>query len=144
VGGGDWACRSEKAQRRAAWPPCRMAALHKAKEEAYTVDFSNGQGPTRMRFFRSHRFKTALLALFALTCQLALSFGHVHLDRRAGNPSHWAVLAATTTVMSADLPTPPRSRNGPGEDFCAICTSVSLEGVGRSGDSGGTAANSIR
>jgi hypothetical protein len=86
-----------------------------------------------MRFFRSHRLKVASLALFALTCQFVLAFGHVHLDRLAGNSSHWvvAVAAAAATVTPADLPISPRQNNpsGLGEDFCAVCASVSLAGA---------------
>src|SRR5271169_4746576 len=89
-----------------------------------------------MRWFRSHRLKVASLALFALACQLVLSFGHVHLDRFAGNSSTWAIAAvagkaaATSAgkVTSVDLPTSPRQKNpsGLGDDFCAICASISL------------------
>jgi hypothetical protein len=87
-----------------------------------------------MRFFRSHRFKVASLALFALACQFVLAFGHVHLDRVAGNSSNWAVAAVTekavaaANVMSADLPLSPLQKDpsGLGDDFCAICASISL------------------
>jgi hypothetical protein len=89
-----------------------------------------------MHWFRSHRFEVASLALFALACQFLLSFGHVHLDRFAGNPSNWAIAAAAGKAVSApagkvtiaDLPTSPRQKNpsGLGDDFCAICVSISL------------------
>jgi hypothetical protein len=84
-----------------------------------------------MRFFRSHRLKVASLALFALTCQFVLAFGHVHLNRLAGNSNHWVVAAAAATVTPADLPISPRQNNpsGLGEDFCAVCASVSLAGA---------------
>ena len=92
-----------------------------------------------MRWFRSHRFKVAWLALFALTCQFLLGFGHVHLDRFAGNSSNWAisaiagkaVAAPAGKVTIADLPTSPRQKNpsGLGDDFCAICASISLAGA---------------
>src|ERR1700722_6510568 len=87
----------------------------------------------QMRWFRSHRLKVASLALFALTCQFVLSFGHVHLDRFAGN---WAVAAGKAVatpgkVTLADLPTSPRQKNpsGLGDDFCAICANISLAGA---------------
>jgi hypothetical protein len=89
-----------------------------------------------MRWFRSHRFEVASLALFALACQFVLSFGHVHLDRFAGNSSNWAISAAVGNAVAApagkvdvaDLPTSPRQKNpsGLGDDFCAICASISL------------------
>jgi hypothetical protein len=89
-----------------------------------------------MRWFRSHRFEVASLALFALACQFVLGFGHVHLDRIAG--SNWAVAAAGKAVAApagkvtiADLPTSPRQKNPSnlGEDFCAICANISLAGA---------------
>ena len=93
----------------------------------------------QMRWFRSHRLKVASLALFALTCQFVLSFGHVHLDRFAGNSINWAmaaaagkaVAAAPGKVTLADLPTSPRQKNpsGLGDDFCAICASINLAGA---------------
>jgi len=78
----------------------------------------------------------ALMALFALACQFVLGFGHVHLDRLAGNSSNWAIAAAAGKavaapvgkVSSADLPTSPRQKSpsGLGHDFCAICANISL------------------
>jgi hypothetical protein len=92
-----------------------------------------------MRWFRSHRLKVASLALFALTCQFVLSFGHVHLDRFAGNPISWTIAAADGKaagaapgkVTSADLPTLPRQKgpSGIGPDFCAVCANISLAGA---------------
>jgi hypothetical protein len=94
---------------------------------------------SQMRCVRSHRLKVASLALFALTCQFVLSFGHVHLDRFAGSSINWAMAAATGKAVAAapgkvtlaDLPTSPRqkSRNGLGDDFCAICASINLAGA---------------
>jgi hypothetical protein len=91
-----------------------------------------------MQWFRSHRVKVASLALFALTCQFVLSFGHVHLNRFAGPANNWAIAAAGKAVAAAsgkvtlaDLPTSPRQKNpsGLGEDFCAICASIDLAGA---------------
>jgi hypothetical protein len=81
-----------------------------------------------MRFFRSHRLRVVSLALFALTCQYVLAFGHIHLDRLAGNLSHWAIAQAATPVTSGLVPASPRQNNpsGLGEDFCAICASANL------------------
>ncbi len=89
-----------------------------------------------MRWFRSHRLNIACLALFALTCQFVLSFGHVHLARFADNSSNWAVAAAAGKVVAAapgkitlaDLPTSPRQKNL-GDDFCAICANTNLAGA---------------
>jgi hypothetical protein len=91
-----------------------------------------------MRWFQSHRVTVAALALFALTCQFVLSFGHVHLDRFAGNARYLVVAAAGKVVAAApgkvtlaDLPTSPRQKNpsGLGEDFCAICANINLAGA---------------
>src|ERR1700722_965367 len=93
----------------------------------------------QMRWFRSRRLKVASLALFALTCQFVLSFGHVHLDRFAGRVGNWAVAAAAGKAVAAApgkgtlayLPTSPREKNprGLGDDFCAICASINLTGA---------------
>jgi hypothetical protein len=91
-----------------------------------------------MRWFRSHKLKVASLALFALTCQFVLSFGHVHLDRYGGGSINWAMAAAGKAVAAApgkvtlaDIPTPPRQKSPDrlGDDFCAICASVDLAGA---------------
>jgi hypothetical protein len=92
-----------------------------------------------MPWFRSHRLRVASLALFALTCQFVLSFGHVHVNRFAGQASNWAIAAAAGKAVAAapgkvtlaDLPTSPRRKNptGLGDDFCAICASVDLAGT---------------
>ena len=81
-----------------------------------------------MQFFRLHRLKVALLALFALTCQFVLAFGHIHLDRLAGNSSDWA---GASTATPAVLPTSPRQNtpSGLGADFCAICANAGSAGA---------------
>ena len=92
-----------------------------------------------MRWFRSYRLKLASLALFALTCQFVLSFGHIHLNRFAGNAGNWALAVTAGTAVAgtpgkvtlADLPTSPRQKNtsGLGDDFCAICANINLAGA---------------
>jgi hypothetical protein len=91
-----------------------------------------------MRWFRSHRFEVASLALFALACQFLLGFGHVHLDRFPGLSGNWsiaaqpgkAVAAPAGKISVADVPATPRPKDpkGLGEDFCAICASINLAG----------------
>jgi hypothetical protein len=90
-----------------------------------------------MRWFRSHKVKVASLALFALACQFVLSFGHIHVNRFAGQ-ANWTITAAAGKAVAgtpgkvtlADLPISPRQKNpsGLGEDFCAICASINLAG----------------
>ncbi len=92
-----------------------------------------------MQWFRSQKLKLAALALFALTCQFVLSFGHVHFNRFADQASNWAIAAgagkaiaaAPGKITLADLPASPRQKNpsGLGEDFCAICASIKLAGA---------------
>jgi hypothetical protein len=92
-----------------------------------------------MRWFRSHRLKVAALALFALTCQFVLSFGHVHLNRFAGNAGNWALAAGVGVAVAgtpgkvtlADLPTSRRQKNPDrlADDFCAICANIDLAGA---------------
>jgi hypothetical protein len=66
------------------------------------------------------------LALFALACQLVLSFGHVH-PGKSGLPDAWAV-AANAGDHSASLTAPLHHKNPAGlaDDFCAICASINL------------------
>jgi hypothetical protein len=82
-----------------------------------------------MRWFRSQGLAVTLVALFALTCQFAHSFGHVHLERFADSAltaSGRAAIPAPTT-LGADQPA--QDRHGPirlVDGFCAICASISL------------------
>ncbi len=96
-----------------------------------------------MGWFRTQRFQGAAFALFALACQLVLSFGHVHLDPTANNGGYWPIAAASGKAAAAPssetaltvLPTTHRQndQNKAGQDFCAICASLSLgEHAGRS------------
>ena len=83
-----------------------------------------------MRWFRSRSTLGSWLALFALSVQLALSFGHVHLDRAAA-PGHSSVLlralglpAANTVSQSA-----PDEAPGQADDYCAVCALIHLAGT---------------
>jgi hypothetical protein len=74
-----------------------------------------------MQWFRAKRSPSGYAALFALGLQLALSFGHLHLDELALGKT---TLAATVS----DSQTPP----GPVPDrdeVCAICAIISLSGA---------------
>jgi hypothetical protein len=68
----------------------------------------------RMHWFRAQRAAT-WLALFALACQLALTFGHVHLDRPGAPPDILATARsgdAHSTAPASSLPTKPESGIG--------------------------------
>jgi hypothetical protein len=79
----------------------------------------------RMHWFRARRVAT-WLALFALACQLALTFGHVHLEWSDAR-SHALVAAldadAHSAVPASSPPNKPENRIG---DLCAICASIGL------------------
>ena len=85
-----------------------------------------------MYWVRSKLRFGAWCALFALTVQLALSFGHVHV---AGGGSSKSLLFAGWTTQqpapSADAPAAPAKPvpNGLAHDQCAICTVMKLAGV---------------
>jgi hypothetical protein len=77
-----------------------------------------------MRWFRSHVVDFSWLACFALACQLVLSFGHVHLGTASSNAIAWTVPQGDN---AADGPAAPaHKRSNPADDFCAICTNLSL------------------
>jgi Protein of unknown function (DUF2946) len=82
-----------------------------------------------MRWFRTNRF-SAWLALFALTVQFALSFGHLHVPGSAkGMPS---LLSLAIAQSSTDAPNDPAKPAKPvkqiAHDQCAICASIELAG----------------
>ena len=85
---------------------------------------------TTMRWFRSRSRLGAYLALFALAFQLAVSFGHVHLERIA-LPSAPASVLAGAQPSAADLNAPanPSGREGLADDHCPICTLIHLAGA---------------
>ena len=83
--------------------------------------------PRPMGWFRSNSGKFAWVAFFALACQFALTFGHLHL-------SNVGVISAVLTASadSANGPTGAPSSPAPqtptrlAQDFCAVCNSISL------------------
>jgi hypothetical protein len=83
-----------------------------------------------MLWFRSRSRLGAYLALFALAFQLAVSFGHVHLERVAP-PSAGASALAGAPPSAADLngPSNPAGREDLADDRCPICTLIHLAGA---------------
>jgi hypothetical protein len=67
--------------------------------------------------------------LFALACQLVLSFGHVHASKF--DVGSLASAAVETGNAPADGPpsSPEKNPVGLAGDFCAICASISLAGA---------------
>jgi hypothetical protein len=83
-----------------------------------------------MRWFRSRKRAGSYLALFALAFQLAVSFGHVHLERIAP-PSVGASALAGAQIPAADFnaPSNPTGREDLADDCCPICTLIHLAGA---------------
>lgn len=77
-----------------------------------------------MRWFRTHIDLGSRVALFALAVQLVLSFGHVHMDKRA--LSGVAPVAVALQVAGRDgSPATPDHHTG-ATDVCAICATIGL------------------
>jgi hypothetical protein len=72
----------------------------------------------------------AYLALFALAFQLAVSFGHVHLERVAP-PSGSASVLAGAPPAAGDITAPsnPTGRGPLADDRCPICALIHLAGA---------------
>ena len=82
-----------------------------------------------MGWFRSNRGVVAWLALFALACQLVLSFGHIHTSQFSGGSLAFAA-AETGDTLADGLPSAPQKNPiGLAGDFCAICASINLAGT---------------
>jgi hypothetical protein len=75
-----------------------------------------------MRFFRRNR-RFAWLALFALTAQLALTFGHVHLP---GVQHHADAIAQGSCGSQTQSPCP---ADNDADDHCALCWTISIAGT---------------
>jgi hypothetical protein len=83
-----------------------------------------------MRWFRSRSRLGAYLALFALAFQLAVSFGHVHLEHVAPASAGASALAgAPPSADDLDAPSKPTGRQDLADDRCPICTLIHLAGA---------------
>jgi hypothetical protein len=83
-----------------------------------------------MGWFRSRSRLGAYLALFALAFQLAVSFGHVHLDHIAPVSAGATALAGTQPAADdRNAPSNPAGREHPADDRCPICTLIHLAGA---------------
>ena len=73
-----------------------------------------------MRWIRKNSRFGSWAAVFALTIQLVLSFGHIHLEDFQGSP-------ALTASSSQANPAPADDEDrGRGPHFCAICAALNL------------------
>ena len=83
-----------------------------------------------MNWFRSRSRWGAYLALFALAFQLALTFGHVHLDRFAPTlADKFTVAGAGGSSDARNAPDDPAGGGDRTDDRCAICTLIHLAGT---------------
>jgi hypothetical protein len=75
-----------------------------------------------MGWFRSRSYWASYLALFALACQLVVSFGHVHFDGGALTAGRGSIVAKAVVD--------PASKQSPAADeHCPICALIHLAGT---------------
>jgi len=79
-----------------------------------------------MGWVRSRRRHGALLALLALALQIAVSFGHVHLDGAARAANHVALAGPHKIALAQASPQAPAQNPSDDDDYCAICASIFL------------------
>jgi len=77
-----------------------------------------------MRWFRTHIDLGSRLALFALAVQVVLSFGHIHVDKRAAAAVSPAGIALQVAGRDG-VPATPDHHTG-ATDVCAICATIGL------------------
>src|SRR6266540_4527801 len=82
-----------------------------------------------MSWFRSRSRSGAYLALFALAFQLAVSFGHVHLEHFTPLSAGASALADAPPSADRDAPSKPAGREDLADDCCPICTLIHLAGA---------------
>jgi hypothetical protein len=75
-----------------------------------------------MHWFRARLRSSSFVALFALALQLALSFGHVHLDDLSGQAPAQIETSGTSAPASGDTP-------DHADGYCALCAIIHLAGA---------------
>jgi hypothetical protein len=80
-----------------------------------------------MGWFRSNSGRFAWVAFFALACQFALTFGHLHLSN-AGVISAALTASADSANGSTGAQSSPAQQTPTrlAQDFCAVCNNISL------------------
>ena len=85
---------------------------------------------TTMGWFRWRSRLGAYLALFALAFQLAVSFGHTHLDHIAPTSALANTLASEQPPSNdANAPSSPAGHDDLADHLCPICTLIHLAGT---------------
>ena len=82
-----------------------------------------------MGWFRSRSRLGSWLALFALAFQLALSFGHVHLDGGVRGFGHPPVVASVPAAIDATAAPAGKDKPALADDYCAVCALIHLAGA---------------
>ena len=80
-----------------------------------------------MRWFRRNMRFGSWCALFALTIQLGLSFGHLHFASSAATAALASAAAEPLAGAPDDPPTP--TKHSRVADYCTICASIHLTGL---------------
>ena len=76
-----------------------------------------------MRWVRTNRRWGIWLALAAMTLQLALSFGHIHLEKFASGS---AIAGVAASKAPSSQQNPAQNPANEAKDFCAICATIHL------------------
>jgi hypothetical protein len=80
-----------------------------------------------MGWFRSTQGGVAWLAVFALACQLLLSFGHIHLGAMNSGSPLWAGAIGRAGASTVVPPlSPQKNRSGLPDEFCAVWANANL------------------
>jgi hypothetical protein len=79
-----------------------------------------------MRWFRANKTFCGRLALLALAVQSVVAFGHIHRDDIYGLTRAAAAIAAQVPDGGQPLPGDQPAKHG--DDYCAICATISLLG----------------
>jgi hypothetical protein len=82
-----------------------------------------------MNWFRAKTRRTTSLALFALAINVALSFGHIHLEGFRGGATNVGVLLSAISHANSDQPV---KHDGHPDDLCPICMARAALGSGLS------------
>ena len=80
-----------------------------------------------MRWFRRNMRFGSWCALFALTIQLVMSFGHLHFASSAAAAALASAAAEPLAAAPGDTPTP--TKHSRVADYCTICASIHLAGL---------------
>jgi hypothetical protein len=79
-----------------------------------------------MGWVHRHKRRGAWLAFAALVLQIALSFGHVHLDGIRPVAAHNAIVVPHKAAIADASRQTPAQNPGDDDDYCAICASIYL------------------